>query len=620
MDDRINNSGQRNYGLDIVRCMAVSMVLISHSLLDIYSKKIPFLWYGTFIGVELFFSLSGFLIGQLLLDMFNRHAADISFKHIARFWIRRWFRTLPLFYILYFVFLFVYKEWVFPVQGNWHSLLFLQNIASPPDCFYGESWSLSIEEWFYLVIPLLLYLAYSAFYRKPGKTVRINIIFIWIVVLVIITQIIFRRICPDCTPWGCIAVLFRFDAIAYGLAGAYAASRISGMNRKKTIGMLGAGTILCMMAAIIKFKLYDQGYLAQIYYPVNGIGTVLLVMGLYYYRFGKQYAVIGFISKISYSIYLTHLTGIIIPLLWWTRNTALSGTLLLWLLALLIVFITSCLTYRFIEKPFMKLGEKWFPAMSPQPGTTKMTEIFQDRKGDKIVIEGNYQFNAYYFGRKPQRFWHYTKMQEAQNELALKEGDKILDAGCGSGLLSYFLAKDNPIEVWGIDGNPSAIDFCRAKFPLENLHFSQTLMDELPFSNSSFNKIVFLEVIEHISPSQGAKVLGTFYDLLAPGGTLVISTPNKRSLWPLIEYLLDKFKLVPTLAKEQHEYLYTCKQLKKMAELAGFRCISQRTINFISPWVAGISWKLALKIHNMEIKGKSKFGALLLFTFKKPEH
>ena len=246
-----------------------------------------------------------------------------------------------------------------------------------------------------------------------------------------------------------------------------------------------------------------------------------------------------------------------------------------------------------------------------------MPEADNNRTGDKIFIEGAYQFNAYYTGKPIQRFWHYTKLQEAQREIAAEKTDQILDAGCGSGLLTYFLAKDSQAEVLGVDANPAAIDFCQSRFQLPNLHYSQALIDNLPFTNNSFDKIVFLEVLEHLSREQGRTVLKRFYDLLKPGGILVVSTPNRKSLWPLIEYLLDTFRLVPTLAGEQHEYLYTGRELRRTAEAAGFSAISRKTVNFVSPWLAPISWKLALKVHALELKSNCRIGSLLLYTFKK---
>ena len=213
------------------------------------------------------------------------------------------------------------------------------------------------------------------------------------------------------------------------------------------------------------------------------------------------------------------------------------------------------------------------------------------KKKEIKFIEGNYQFNAYYHGKKPQALLALYQITRWRPSTSLRQKKVIRYStpAAAPGLLTWFLAKSAPAQVWGIDGNQSAIDFCQSAFQLPNLHFAQAIIDELPYGDGSFNKIAFLEVIEHISLSQGSKVLQKFYDILPPGGTLVISTPNKQSLWPLIEYLLDIFKLVPTLSREQHEHLYTGRQLKKLAEQSGFHCVSQKTINFLSPWVAAVN-------------------------------
>jgi 2-polyprenyl-3-methyl-5-hydroxy-6-metoxy-1,4-benzoquinol methylase len=224
------------------------------------------------------------------------------------------------------------------------------------------------------------------------------------------------------------------------------------------------------------------------------------------------------------------------------------------------------------------------------------------RKGDRIAIRGDYQYNAYYTGNAVQRFWHYAKLQEALRQLTPQQSDRILDAGCGSGLLSHFLAKDSNAQVWGADANPDAIAFCNSRFHGPNLQFVQALIDELPFEDRFFNKIAFLEVIEHLTPAQGLDVLKSFNKLLTPGGTLVISTPNKKSLWPVIEFTLDSLHLVPTLDGDQHEFLYSGPRLISLAQKAGFDCISRTTINFLSPWLAPVSWKLAAKLYALELK------------------
>jgi 2-polyprenyl-3-methyl-5-hydroxy-6-metoxy-1,4-benzoquinol methylase len=239
------------------------------------------------------------------------------------------------------------------------------------------------------------------------------------------------------------------------------------------------------------------------------------------------------------------------------------------------------------------------------------------RVGDKIQIEGAYQYNAYYHGKKAQRFWHFAKLEEAMKSLEIKPGDNVLEVGCGSGLLSYFIAKNSEVKVTAIDANQAALDFATQQFKLPNLTFTKGLLDELNLKEASYDKIVFLEVIEHITEKQGEEILKSFFKLLKPGGKLVISTPNKASLWPLIEWSLDFFKLVPNLADEQHEFLYKGSILEQKGKNAGFICSNKKQINTFAPWLATINWKLALSVHKFEVKCFKRFGSLLVYTFTK---
>lgn len=239
------------------------------------------------------------------------------------------------------------------------------------------------------------------------------------------------------------------------------------------------------------------------------------------------------------------------------------------------------------------------------------------RTGDKVEINGDYQYNAYYTGKTPQRFWHYAKLREAENALEIKSGDNILDVGCGSGLFSHFLAEHKGTQVTAIDANQKAIDFGRNKYSNSNLEFKQGLLDELNLKKNSYDKIAFLEVIEHISFQQGSQIMKEFNNLLKPGGLVVISTPNRKSLWPFIEWALDFFRLVPNLAEEQHEYLYSGEELQKTGEQAGLTLYKKHTINTIAPWLAIISWNLGLRMHRIEMRYFKKRGSILLYTFIK---
>src|SRR5262249_13567018 len=93
------SSEERVFGLDLMRAIAIALVLVCHSWA---LSDVPSYWgegiasvLGV-LGVELFFVLSGFLIGNILLRQFE-HGVDVG--EMFSFWRRRWFRTLPAYYL-----------------------------------------------------------------------------------------------------------------------------------------------------------------------------------------------------------------------------------------------------------------------------------------------------------------------------------------------------------------------------------------------------------------------------------------------------------------------------------------------------------------------------------------
>src|ERR1700690_440934 len=97
---RAGSAADRNFGLDLARFTAVSLVLITHCsiiFLSLASLQAPvFVQLSGFFGVELFFVLSGFLIGRLL---FRIAATDPTPRGWLTFMTRRWLRTLPLYFV-----------------------------------------------------------------------------------------------------------------------------------------------------------------------------------------------------------------------------------------------------------------------------------------------------------------------------------------------------------------------------------------------------------------------------------------------------------------------------------------------------------------------------------------
>ncbi len=138
---------ERHFGLDVARGVAVAFVLCGHmpsSALQLPASVGVF--FGVF-AVELFFVLSGMLIGGILL---RESAAGLDGTGLWRFWRQRWLRTLPAYAVATLA-----AFWV-EGRGSWLYLAFAQNPSPEALGLFPVSWSLSVEEWFYLSFPLAL--------------------------------------------------------------------------------------------------------------------------------------------------------------------------------------------------------------------------------------------------------------------------------------------------------------------------------------------------------------------------------------------------------------------------------------------------------------------------------
>ena len=155
-------------GLDLLRAVAISWVMLYHA--SLFGLDSPDYWIVRFgwMGVDLFFVLSGFLIAGQLLRPFE-HGVKPNY---SRFFVRRLLRTLPAYLAV------VFAYFVFPVvrerpyiQPLWQFLTFTQNllIAPPLPKAFSHAWSLCIEEQFYLAFPAIV--ALLAIRPTTGKII-----------------------------------------------------------------------------------------------------------------------------------------------------------------------------------------------------------------------------------------------------------------------------------------------------------------------------------------------------------------------------------------------------------------------------------------------------------------
>lgn len=239
------------------------------------------------------------------------------------------------------------------------------------------------------------------------------------------------------------------------------------------------------------------------------------------------------------------------------------------------------------------------------------------RTGDTVAIPGDYQYRALHSGGAIQRHWHRGKLDAALRLLSPQDGDHILDVGCGSGVLVGELAEIPGVRAIGVDANSDAIAFARRTYPAKNADFLLGLADELPIQDLAINKIAFLEILEHLEVEQAKRTLVGFRDLLPPRGRIVISTPNAKSLWPVVEWLMDRAKLAPQMDEEQHVSEWSPEAIVSLARAVGLEVRSVETLHLVAPWIAPLSRRVARTLAEAEARFAVRYGALVVATLEK---
>lgn len=361
---KIEINENRIYGLDILRCLAILLVVIGHG--DVFFSKSTraFIYFLVFDGVSIFFVLSGFLIGGILIKEFEKK--DFSFQTVVLFWKKRWFRTLPNYFLILTI-LIIFKLLYFnDFNFDYRYFIFSQNLFSPHPEWFPEAWSLSVEEWFYLLIPIVIICLKVVFDFNLKKAT----LYTSLIVITIITFFRFYKYLnidiSNVDEWDLNyrkLVFTRLDSLMYGVLGAYLAyyHKIIWVKFKKLLFFIGI-SLLLLDKFIIKAS-FDSLYLCVFSFTVNSVGTLSLMPYMSNLKKGQGvlYKIITCIALISYSMYLINFSLvreiIISNINFLGMNTYLNIFIkyfLYWFFTVLI----SILIYKYFELPILKFRDK----------------------------------------------------------------------------------------------------------------------------------------------------------------------------------------------------------------------------------------------------------------------
>jgi peptidoglycan/LPS O-acetylase OafA/YrhL len=370
---------KKNHDIEVLRTVAIVFVILAHvagilSPDSLYWRILDYARFGS--GVDLFFCVSGFIITSSILSTVPKDKSLSAFVNFTvPFWKKRFWRLMPsaIFWIV--IVLLLASIWggkgqIIPFESMsssaLHALTQTQNfyfIECRPAGTCGELgiyWSLSLENQFYLLLPLL------AFFLTDRKLA----LFFFIVFL---TQVFLPRTLNAATP---VMWPLRTDAVALGVIIAIFAHNAP--SSRPCPRLLESKTFCAgafMIALLLLALLSSPQPLLSFSVGITAVVSGFLVLLASYNRgcFSSHPAVrvfCDYIGSRSYSIYLTHVVALALTkILFFSAATRYDGlhTALYLTFFLTATLLMSEFNYRIIEMPLRALGRKNKPKKPVAP-------------------------------------------------------------------------------------------------------------------------------------------------------------------------------------------------------------------------------------------------------------
>ncbi|MFN8308426.1 MAG: acyltransferase [Chitinophagales bacterium] len=366
----LETNPHRVFGLDVLRAAAILFVVLEHADFLLPAKYRFITRYVVFDGVTIFFVLSGFLIGGILIRELEHHEPDGAL--LLHFWKRRWMRTLPNYFLILVVLLLLHLFFTpgFNTVEHWRYFLFAQNLNSPHPYFFAEAWSLCVEEWFYLALPVLMGLLLRGGHLSVKRALLLSAVLMLLFAVGMRVLHFYTIPVTDQKTWDLVfrkQVSTRFDSLMIGVAAAWVTFYFPSKWRQHRFVFLFCGLALLLFSRFVAPLWFDVSsfYNGVLSFLVGSLGTVLLLPLLSEWKANASIPakVITHISLISYSMYLLNLSvlqyWVIDRLPWqWVGLEGLGLGVLKYGTLWVLVLLSATLLYQYFELPMMKRREK----------------------------------------------------------------------------------------------------------------------------------------------------------------------------------------------------------------------------------------------------------------------
>ncbi len=339
----------RNHTLDVIRAIAILAVLSTHLTNQFAGGTV--LAKGLSVGgrgVDLFFVLSGWLLGSQLI----REAKHTGTIDVCRFWLRRWLRTLPAYYAVLFA---TFAQFVIQGQENridWRYLFFFQNYYETCP-FLGVTWSLCVEEHFYLIIAPALLLAY-----RSRWAVGVLMAVIAILIVLHIGGYYIHR--PD---YHITETHILFEQCGMGVL-----LVLISLQRPKLWAWICRWALVPFFISLVAITLAVLNRVSWNWIlPDWGTGGWALIFASWivlansseFWRTRVRSRILAWIALRAYSLYLVHIEAIVMA-----KKLPVSSEGQ-FLASILLAFLFAEILFRFVERPFQSLRDRWKSSRQP---------------------------------------------------------------------------------------------------------------------------------------------------------------------------------------------------------------------------------------------------------------
>jgi peptidoglycan/LPS O-acetylase OafA/YrhL len=377
--------------IDGFRAIAILWVVGFHLLLYVGNFDIPtflsirneiavrWLRWG-FHGVDIFFVVSGFIISHMLLTEWEKHG-HISIKH---FYIRRVLRLLPAYYVVLAIYAFVDNG---ALPYVWANILYVNNMLPAEHLYMPWSWSLAIEEQFYIIFPFLLLILLRL---KRGKI--LSALLLVLAAFAIRFYVTFTHDIPIPPPhpfmdFAKFSVFYetiyaglhvRFGALAMGVLIALIYHSGSGKKLLERYAILRITLLLLSLCLLVPALVAneaavtgDQLAFKSIFaaYPYLFAAAIAYIILYSLTEKGRRSPIGKFlysrcwypIAQLSYSMYLIHPIIILVfyKYMYHPAGQSLAAITASWLIVFPLIILASAALYLLVERPIMNMRKAY---------------------------------------------------------------------------------------------------------------------------------------------------------------------------------------------------------------------------------------------------------------------